>query len=80
MFIYLYLGIKRTVFGCYVNFFYYYFSVMNFTLIAKETVPNNAKYSTATLTVFIRDVNDNFPEFSRKIYEVSPFFHTKVVQ
>ncbi|XP_065338722.1 cadherin-23 isoform X2 [Cloeon dipterum] len=44
---------------------------MNFTLVAKETVPNNPKYSSVPVTVFIRDVNDNFPEFTESIYEVS---------
>ncbi|KAJ1522204.1 hypothetical protein ONE63_002512 [Megalurothrips usitatus] len=45
--------------------------VMNFTLVAKETVPNNAKYSAVPLTVHIRDVNDNVPEFDKNVYEVS---------
>lgn len=43
---------------------------MNFTLVAKETVPNNAKYSAVPLTVHIRDVNDNVPEFDKNVYEV----------
>ncbi|XP_059472366.1 cadherin-23 [Neocloeon triangulifer] len=44
---------------------------MNFTIVAKETVPNNPKYSSVPVTVFIRDVNDNFPEFTEPFYEVS---------
>jgi hypothetical protein len=43
---------------------------MNFTLIAKETVPLKAKYSLAPVTVYIRDMNDNFPDFTQPIYEV----------
>lgn len=43
---------------------------MNFTLVAKETVPNNAKYSSVPVTVYIRDMNDNFPEFTEPFYEV----------
>jgi cadherin 23 len=46
------------------------FSAMNFTLVAKETVPNNAKYSSVPVTVYIRDMNDNFPEFTEPLYEV----------
>ena len=47
-----------------------FFLVMNFTLIAKETVPHKAKYSLAPVTVYIRDVNDNFPDFTQPFYEV----------
>lgn len=50
--------------------FCFYFLVMNFTLVAKETVPNNAKYSAVPLTVHIRDANDNVPEFDKNVYEV----------
>ncbi|GFG38793.1 hypothetical protein Cfor_02805 [Coptotermes formosanus] len=46
-------------------------TMMNFTLIAKETVPHKAKYSLAPVTVYIRDVNDNFPDFTQPFYEVS---------
>lgn len=34
---------------------------MNFTLVAREIVEKNAKYSEVGITVYIRDVNDNFP-------------------
>ncbi|XP_073991281.1 cadherin 88C isoform X3 [Rhodnius prolixus] len=46
-------------------------NVINFTLIARETVPKNAKSSSVPVTVFIRDMNDNFPEFSKPLYEAS---------
>lgn len=44
---------------------------MNFTLVAKETVQDNPKFSTVPVIVYIRDMNDNFPEFSKPLYEVS---------
>lgn len=43
---------------------------LNFSLIAKETVPKNAKYSVVPVQVHIRDINDNVPEFERDVYEV----------
>ncbi|KAL1123291.1 hypothetical protein AAG570_002377 [Ranatra chinensis] len=46
-------------------------NVINFTLIAKEKVPNKAKHSAVPVTVHIHDMNDNFPEFSKPVYEVS---------
>lgn len=46
------------------------FLVINFTLIAQETVSKNPKYSSAPVTVYIRDINDNFPEFTQPYYEV----------
>nr|CAD7442233.1 unnamed protein product [Timema bartmani] len=46
-------------------------STMNFTLIARETIPQNAKYSLVPVTVHIKDMNDNFPEFTKPLYEVS---------
>ncbi|XP_046672662.1 cadherin-23 isoform X2 [Homalodisca vitripennis] len=45
-------------------------SVINFTLVAKETVEESPKSSRVPVTVFIRDMNDNFPEFTKPIYEV----------
>ncbi|XP_039274949.1 cadherin-23, partial [Nilaparvata lugens] len=45
--------------------------VMNFTLVAKKSVPTDPKFSFASVTVYIRDVNDNFPEFAKPVYEVS---------
>ena len=47
---------------------------MNFTLIAKETVPHKPKYSLVPATVYIRDMNDNFPEFTQPFYEASNLF------
>ncbi|RZF38140.1 hypothetical protein LSTR_LSTR005501 [Laodelphax striatellus] len=44
---------------------------MNFTLVAKESVPRDPKFSFASVTIYIRDVNDNVPEFAKPIYEVS---------
>ncbi|XP_063244010.1 cadherin-23 [Bacillus rossius redtenbacheri] len=46
-------------------------SAINFTLIARETVPQNPKYSLVPVTVHIRDMNDNFPEFTDPMYEVT---------
>lgn len=46
-------------------------SFLNFTLIAKETVPNNPKYSLVSVTVYVRDMNDNVPEFVHNVYEVN---------
>ncbi|XP_042895459.1 cadherin-23 isoform X2 [Parasteatoda tepidariorum] len=43
----------------------------NFRIVAQETVPIMPKSSTADVTVYIRDVNDNFPEFSEDVYRVS---------
>ncbi|XP_018375495.1 PREDICTED: cadherin-23 [Trachymyrmex cornetzi] len=46
-------------------------SVVNFTLVAKEITPVSPKYSAVPVTVFIKDQNDNYPEFTKDIYEVS---------
>ncbi|GLV38052.1 Cadherin 88C [Carabus blaptoides fortunei] len=46
-------------------------SEMNFTLIAREVVEMDPKSSEVEITVYIRDVNDNFPEFIQPLYEVS---------
>ncbi|XP_026823897.1 uncharacterized protein LOC105277425 isoform X1 [Ooceraea biroi] len=46
-------------------------SEVNFTLVAKEVTPISPKYSTVPVTVFIRDQNDNYPEFTESVYEVS---------
>ncbi|XP_054269612.1 cadherin-23-like [Macrosteles quadrilineatus] len=44
-------------------------SVINFTLVAKETVERRPKSNRVPVTVFIRDMNDNFPEFTKPVYE-----------
>ncbi|CAH1406526.1 unnamed protein product [Nezara viridula] len=46
-------------------------NVINFTLTARETVNRSPKFSSVPVTVYIRDMNDNFPEFSKPIYEAS---------
>lgn len=43
--------------------------------MAKESVQVNPKMSQVPVTVYIRDMNDNFPEFSKPIYEVSTMMH-----
>ncbi|XP_063590983.1 cadherin-23-like [Penaeus indicus] len=44
--------------------------VVNFTVVARETVAEDPKSSSAFVTVYIRDTNDNFPVFSEDQYEV----------
>lgn len=44
--------------------------MINFTLTAKEIVPNSPKKSIVPVTVYIKDQNDNYPEFSENTYEV----------
>ncbi|CAG9827600.1 unnamed protein product [Diabrotica balteata] len=44
---------------------------INLTLVAKEIVKNKPKYSEASVMVNLLDRNDNFPEFSKSLYEVS---------
>lgn len=44
--------------------------VVNFTVVARETVAENPKSSSALVTVYIRDTNDNFPTFGEELYEV----------
>nr|XP_023023050.1 cadherin-23 [Leptinotarsa decemlineata] len=43
---------------------------LNITLIAKEVVKDNPKFSEAAVTVNLLDRNDNFPEFTKSLYEV----------
>lgn len=45
--------------------------LINFTLIAKEVVTDRPKYSAVPVVVYILDQNDNFPEFTQSVYEVS---------
>ncbi|KAF4517747.1 hypothetical protein B566_EDAN002952 [Ephemera danica] len=44
---------------------------MNFTLVAREIVPKNPRTSSVPVSVYIQDVNDNFPEFTEPVYEVT---------
>lgn len=46
--------------------------MVNFTVVARETVAENPKSSSALVTVYIRDTNDNFPTFGEESYEVGP--------
>lgn len=41
----------------------------NFSIVAREVVPNG-KYSSVPVYVHIRDTNDNYPEFTKQLYEV----------
>ncbi|XP_067141770.1 cadherin-23 isoform X2 [Centruroides vittatus] len=41
----------------------------NFKIIARESVLQQPKSSSAEVTIYIRDVNDNFPEFSEELYK-----------
>lgn len=44
--------------------------MINITIVAKEIVKHNPKFSEIPVTVYILDRNDNFPEFTKSIYEV----------
>ncbi|XP_023311794.1 cadherin-23 [Anoplophora glabripennis] len=44
--------------------------MINLTIVAKEIVKHNPKFSEIPVTVYILDRNDNFPEFTKSIYEV----------
>lgn len=43
---------------------------LNFTLVAKELAPNGF-LTRVPIRIYIRDQNDNFPEFMKQVYEVS---------
>lgn len=43
----------------------------NITLVAKEIVKQQPKFSEASVTINLLDRNDNFPEFSKSLYEVT---------
>lgn len=45
--------------------------MVNFTIIAKEITPISPKHSAVPVTVFVMDQNDNYPEFTEDVYEVS---------
>ncbi|CAG5108412.1 Similar to Cdh23: Cadherin-23 (Mus musculus) [Cotesia congregata] len=46
-------------------------SVINLTLVAKEVALFHPKFSVVPVTIYIKDQNDNYPEFSKPVYEVS---------
>nr|XP_036674405.1 cadherin-23-like [Drosophila suzukii]XP_036674406.1 cadherin-23-like [Drosophila suzukii]XP_036674407.1 cadherin-23-like [Drosophila suzukii] len=46
------------------------FTEVNFTIFARE-VDEPSRWSSAHVQIFIRDQNDNFPEFSQTIYNAS---------
>lgn len=50
---------------------------MNFTLFAREIEDPN-KWSSAHLQIYIRDQNDNFPEFTQSIYNVTVLENSEV--
>lgn len=41
------------------------------TLAYDDSLIPNSSYSSAHIQIFIRDQNDNFPEFSRSIYNAN---------
>ncbi|CAG9818294.1 unnamed protein product [Phaedon cochleariae] len=43
---------------------------INLTLVAKEVVKHNPKFSEVPVTISLVDRNDNFPEFAKSFYEV----------
>ena len=45
--------------------------MVNFTLTAREIVANAPKQSAVPVTVYIKDQNDNYPEFTESTYEVA---------
>lgn len=44
---------------------------LNFSLVAKELTAPSGFYSSVPIRIYIRDQNDNFPEFTKAVYEVS---------
>lgn len=44
---------------------------LNFSIVAREIVDFEPKRAEVPVTVYIRDRNDNFPEFTETLYEVS---------
>lgn len=46
-------------------------TLINFTLVAKEVVKDHSKQSSVPVVVYVIDRNDNFPEFTRSLYEVT---------
>ena len=46
-------------------------TIFNFTIFAKEIVEVNPKHGSVPVTIFVRDVNDNIPRFSKNSYRIS---------
>lgn len=44
---------------------------INFTLVANEVVTEGPKRSAVPVVVYVLDQNDNFPEFTQSVYEVT---------
>ncbi|XP_043267778.1 cadherin-23 [Venturia canescens] len=53
-------------------------AVINFTLVAREMVPFQPKYSAVPVTVFVKDQNDNYPEFTMDVYEVDLYENCQI--
>lgn len=45
--------------------------MLNFTLVAREAATSERRSSAVPVVVHILDRNDNYPEFTKKVYEVS---------
>lgn len=43
---------------------------INFTVVAKEVVKKDPKFSEVPVVARILDRNDNYPEFTKNVYEV----------
>lgn len=43
---------------------------INFSIVAKEVVKINPKFSEIPVVAHILDRNDNYPEFTKSVYEV----------
>lgn len=43
---------------------------INFSIIAKEIVKVNPKFSEVAVRAYLLDRNDNYPEFTKTIYDV----------
>lgn len=42
---------------------------LNYTIVAREVVAEEAKWSAVPIRIYVRDSNDNFPEFELPLYE-----------
>lgn len=46
-------------------------NILNFTLVAREAATSERRSSAVPVVVHILDRNDNYPEFTKKVYEVT---------